>query len=147
MGVLDELTKRGAKVRRVTVLALGSMTGEGGRRSRAQMAAAEGVRKCVASSVDAKATEKEGGGILEDDGEATVETVAQDPVFNALDEEVLHVRGMRVVQEPGAWQLIDPSTLVWAVHSSRPVLAMSVAAGGGAGMIVGNVVEPGMESG
>jgi len=41
---------------------------------------------------------------------------------------------------------MDQNTNVWALHSSRAVLGMAVAAGGGAGVIVGNAVEGEIDS-
>jgi len=94
---LGELAKRGTKVSRVVVLALGSVTGDGRRRSSTQMAAAEGMRGYISSSLGTKTLDTEMGGTLEEK-EVAVEMVAQDPVFNALDKEVLRMRGLRVVE-------------------------------------------------
>ena len=49
-------------------------------------------------------------------GDQKCQLYAQDPVFNDADQAFLQELGIQVVEEPAAWELLGPESVLFAVH-------------------------------
>ncbi|OBT51519.1 hypothetical protein VE04_07709 [Pseudogymnoascus sp. 24MN13] len=109
-----------SQVKNVVIMGLGSFQtrmGDFSRTTFTQLAALATIRKTLA--------------ILE------IPVIAQDPAFSLLDKEFLQSLGFKVFESPEGFDLIDSSSLVYAIHC-YPVVYDEVGKKGPPAVLIGN---------
>jgi hypothetical protein len=66
-----------------------------------------------------------------------IPVIAQDPAFSLLDKEFLQSLGFKVFESPEGFDLIDSSSLVYAIHC-YPVVYDEVGKKGPPAVLIGN---------